>query len=102
MSNLQLVAIDVLNAMKQKVAVEAFQNYEDFPDCDFVYVVTLKDIHSAAIIDAVQHGYWIKNWCDNNMIGHEYEECSECGCTMIDTNQFWDAPYCPICGAKMR
>ena len=49
----------------------------------------------------VVHGRWITNWCDNNMIGHEYEECSECGAAMLDTNQFWDCNYCPNCGAKM-
>lgn len=47
------------------------------------------------------YGHWIKNWCDNNLIGHEYEECSICGCSMLDTNQFWDCRYCPNCGANM-
>ena len=45
--------------------------------------------------------HWIKHWTDNNLIGHEYEECSICGCSMLDTNQFWDSLYCPNCGAKM-
>ncbi len=49
----------------------------------------------------VVHGHWIKQWCDNNLIGHEYEECSVCGCSMLDTNQFWDSPYCPNCGTRM-
>lgn len=48
------------------------------------------------------HGKWFKYWCDTGMIGHEYEECSICGCTMLDTNQFWDSNYCPNCGAKMN
>ena len=57
----------------------------------------------APAVDAVPvvHGRWITNWCDNNMICHEYEECSECGAAMLDTNQFWDCNYCPNCGAKM-
>lgn len=46
-------------------------------------------------------GRWNKNWCDNNMIGHEYAECSICGCSMLDTNQFWNSKHCPNCGAKM-
>ena len=51
--------------------------------------------------DSVKHARWVKNWCDNNLIGHEYEECSACGCSMLDTNQFWDCNHCPNCGAKM-
>ena len=50
----------------------------------------------------IKHGYWVKLWCDNNMIGHEYEECSVCGCAMLDTNQFWDSNFCPNCGAIMK
>jgi hypothetical protein len=49
----------------------------------------------------VRCGFWNKQWCDNNMIGHEYEECSICGCTILDTEKFWDCGYCPNCGAKM-
>ena len=49
----------------------------------------------------VIHGHWKKQWCDNNMIGHEYEECSICGCSMLDTDRFWDSHYCPSCGALM-
>jgi hypothetical protein len=51
--------------------------------------------------EPVRHGRWITQWCDNNMIGHEYAECSVCGCSMLDTNQFWNSKYCPHCGAKM-
>lgn len=51
--------------------------------------------------DAVRHGRWVKQWCDNNMIGHEYAECSVCGCSMLDTNQFWNSKHCPNCGVKM-
>ena len=54
-------------------------------------------------VDAVEvvHGRWIKNWCNNSFIGHEYAECSICDCHMLDTNQFWNSNYCPNCGAKM-
>lgn len=83
-----------------KVAVEAFENYDDLPNCDYAYVVPVKYILEAEKVEP-KTGYWIKNWCDNNMIGHEYEECSECGCSMLDTNQFWDSAYCPNCGARM-
>ena len=47
------------------------------------------------------HGKWLKNWCDTGMVGHEYAECSLCGCQMIDTNVFWDSKFCPRCGAQM-
>lgn len=83
-----------------KVAVEAFENYDDFQNCDYVYVVPAKYILEAEKVEP-KTGHWIKSWCDSNMIGHEYEECSECGCSMLDTNQFWDAEYCPKCGARM-
>ena len=49
----------------------------------------------------VVHGRWIKNWCNNSFIGHEYAECSVCDCHMLDTNQFWNSNYCPNCGARM-
>lgn len=49
----------------------------------------------------VVHAQWVKHWCDNNMLGHEYEECSNCGASMLDTNQFWDCECCPNCGSKM-
>lgn len=45
---------------------------------------------------------WQKQWCDNNMIGHEYEECPVCGCMILDTEKFWDCKFCPNCGADMR
>jgi hypothetical protein len=71
-------------------------------ECD-TRAVTVSTIDLAPTIDAVEvvHGRWKKDWCDNNMIGHEFEECSKCGCSMLDTNQFWDSNYCPNCGAKM-
>lgn len=65
--------------------------------------ILVDDLMAAPTVDAVEvvHGQWKKDWCDNNMIGHEFEECSKCGCSMLDTNQFWDSNYCPNCGAKM-
>lgn len=69
-----------------------------------IEVIPVDAVGDAPTVDAVPvvHGRWIKRWCDNNMIGHEFEECSECGCSMIDTNQFWDSEYCPHCGAFME
>lgn len=60
-------------------------------------------IHSAPTIEAepVKHGRWVKKWHDNSLIGHEYEECPDCGCIISDTEKFWDCNYCPNCGAKM-
>lgn len=54
-----------------------------------------------ADVAPVVHGRWVKNWCNNSFIGHEYAECSVCDCHMLDTNQFWNSKYCPNCGAKM-
>ena len=54
-----------------------------------------------ADVTKVKRGNWIKNWCDTGMIGHEYAECSLCGCQMIDTNVFWNSKFCPHCGAQM-
>ena len=52
--------------------------------------------------DAVKHARWVKKWHDNDLIGHEYEECSVCGsCIISDTEKFWNCNYCPNCGAKM-
>lgn len=55
----------------------------------------------AADVAPVVHGRWKKNW-HNSLIGHEYEECSVCGCMISDTEKFWDCNYCPNCGADMR
>ena len=61
----------------------------------------IKKVNEVPAVDAVEHAKWEINWCDNNLIGHEYEECSNCGCSMVDTNQFWNSNYCPNCGARM-
>ena len=58
-------------------------------------VLAIQALHSQ------KQGKWLKNWCDAGLIGHLYEECSLCGCSMIDTNTLWDAKFCPRCGAQM-
>ena len=82
-------------------AEELTLSLRDDPDLNAESFARVKR-HIEAAPDMVKCGHWKKNWCDNNMIGHEYEECSVCGCSMIDTNQFWDCNYCPNCGADMR
>ena len=69
----------------------------------YAYNIMKSEIDNATTVDAVEvvHGRWIKQWHDNNLIGHEYEECSVCGCMISDTEKFWDCSYCPNCGAKM-
>ena len=64
----------------------------------------LDSIDAQPTVDAVEvvHGRWKKRWHDNILIGHEYEECSICGCKISDTEKFWDCNYCPNCGADMR
>lgn len=49
----------------------------------------------------IRYGEWKKSW-HNSLIGHEYEECSICGCMISDTEKFWDCNFCPNCGAKMH
>lgn len=67
-------------------------------------MVSSYDIATAPAVAAqpVKRGRWEKNWHDNNLIGHEYEECPFCGCMISDTEKFWDCNYCPNCGADMR
>ena len=67
-----------------------------FGDCgnDFAGMIV-----KAPGVDAVEvvHGRWNTKW----LLGHEYAECSRCGCSMVDTNKFWGSNFCPNCGAKM-
>lgn len=49
----------------------------------------------------VRYGRWVKKWHDNSLIGHEYEECPDCGCIISDTEKFWDCNYYPNCGTRM-
>ena len=72
---------------------------DPFPE----YRTAIREIERMPSVESepVVHAHWVKNWCDNNLIGHEYEECSACGCSMLDTNQFWDSKRCPNCGAHM-
>ena len=73
---------------------------------DKAYMSDVGYIHAKSAVNSaptaeVGHGRWKKNWHDNNLIGHEYEECSICGCMISDTEKFWDCNYCPNCGTKM-
>lgn len=65
--------------------------------------VIRQNIKDMPIVEAreVVHAKWQKQWCDNNMIGHEYEECPICGCMILDTEKFWDCRFCPNCGTDM-
>ena len=47
----------------------------------------------------VRHGRWIRQPSEIN--GLDVEFCSECGQGMNERNQFWNAKYCPNCGARM-
>lgn len=49
----------------------------------------------------VVHAKWIKQWHDNDLIGHMYEECPLCGCIISDDEKFWDCKFCPNCGSTM-
>lgn len=91
--------------IEKEKALEALMNcfIDKSWDGNFRYVDARKAVADvpSALVAPVQTSHWVKNWCDNNMIGHEYEECAFCGCSILDTEKFWDAPYCPNCGSKM-
>ena len=78
-------------------------SYERDSIASLVFGEIIKCLKKEPTVDAVEvvHGRWIKNWCNNSFIGHEYAECSVCDCHMLDTNQFWNSNYCPNCGARM-
>lgn len=54
----------------------------------------------AADVAEVRHGRWIRQ--PSEISGLDVEFCSECGQGMNERNQFWNAKYCPHCGALMR
>ena len=64
--------------------------------------VAILNTFPAADVVEIKHGQWQKQWHDNSLIGHMYEECSICGCIISDTEKFWDCNYCPNCGASMN
>lgn len=47
----------------------------------------------------VTHGKWDRSPSEIGTI--DVQSCSVCGCEMTERNQFWNANYCPNCGAKM-
>ena len=53
----------------------------------------------AADVSPVVHGRWIREPGEIGTI--DVETCSVCGCGMTERNQFWDAKWCPCCGARM-
>lgn len=65
--------------------------------------VVRQNIKDMSTVEAkeVVHAQWQKQWCDSDMIGHEYEECPICGCMILDTEKFWDCNFCPNCGTAM-
>ena len=92
---------------KQKTDREKLSELiNDYFGCDAAYY----DVDSYEMADhLISHGVtfekqveWKKQWHDNNLIGHEYEECPICGCMISDTEKFWDCNYCPNCGAMMK
>jgi ribosomal protein S27AE len=78
----------------------ARQRGSDFFPLDMITYILFND-RPAVEAKEVVHAKWIKQWHDNNLIGHEYEECPICGCMISDTEKFWDCKFCPNCGAFM-
>lgn len=58
-------------------------------------------LEEVPVVAKTVHGRWIKQWHDNSLIGHMYEECSICGCMISDYEKFWDCGFCPNCGSTM-
>lgn len=65
------------------------------------YARAVRDLTNNGVV-VREKGEWVKHWCENDLIGHEYEDCPFCGCEILDTEKFWDAHFCPNCGADMR
>ena len=84
---------------REKIA-DCIHDILDFVDWDNAYDVADHLLANGVVVR--EKGEWVKNWCDNNLIGHEYEDCPFCGCEILDTEKFWDAHFCPNCGADMR
>ena len=53
----------------------------------------------SADVAPVRHGRWIRQ--PSEIPGLDVEFCSECGQGINERNQFWNAKYCPNCGALM-
>ena len=53
----------------------------------------------AADVAPVRHGRWVRQ--SSEIPGLDVEFCSECGQGMNERNQFWNAKWCPACGARM-
>ena len=98
-----------LSEVKKKLTAIR-QYFSGYPSTDqdklarSVVKLCMEEVGKIKPVDAVEvvHGRWVKKWHGNDLIGHEYEECSVCGsCIISDTEKFWDCNYCPNCGAKM-
>lgn len=61
--------------------------------------VAVRDAPTVSVRDDVQ-GQWLREPSDIATV--DIERCSICGCEMNERNQFWNANFCPDCGAKMK
>lgn len=52
-----------------------------------------------ADVAPVRHERWIRQ--PSEIPGLDVEFCSGCGQGMNERNQFWNAKWCPDCGARM-
>ena len=87
-------------AAQHKLVALARQRGSDLIPLDMITYILFNDTPTVEAKEVV-HAKWIKQWHDNNLIGHEYEECPICGCMISDTEKFWDCKFCPNCGAFM-
>lgn len=89
-------ARNMTDYIERKAAFDAAR--EHF--CDSARTLEAIETLPAADVRPVVRGRWIKTPSDIGTI--DVERCSICGCEMNERNQFWDAPFCPNCGADMR
>jgi rubrerythrin len=78
-----------------------FEEYIEGQEVAFKYI-DLEDVENAATVDAVEvvHGRWIEKI---DMVASYLAECEELfyECSVCNTPNFGESPYCPNCGAKM-
>ena len=86
------------DAVSRESLRNAFKNTEDAEHCKWTLAGILYEIDNAdSVTPTRKKGKWINGeLIPNDITGHWYAECSECGKIRIIDN------YCPNCGAEME
>lgn len=91
--------------ISREAAVNRFEQLKEQADTlrDKMYldgVLAVIDTLPSSDVRPVVRGRWIRMPSEIGTI--DVEQCSICGCEMNERNQFWNAKFCPQCGADMR